>query len=164
VKKSGYDKKTALSNYYPSLSMSSSLSNSADQWESPSKGWSAGLSLSYPLFSGGNDYYNLKVKGRDVIIAKERFKEVKNSLIKQMQSTFNEYLNAVENIAIKEKYLEASNEQSQVTTAKYINGLTTYYDWYSVENSYISAHRSYISSIKDAVIAQASWQNLLGKE
>ncbi|MBN1621818.1 MAG: TolC family protein [Endomicrobiales bacterium] len=160
---SRYGKKSAWSSFYPSLSLSSSLSNSGDQWESASKSWSAGVSLSYSLFSGGNDYYNLKIQDSNIIVARENFRKTSNSLVKQLQEGLNSYLDSVENIKIREKYLQASQEQSDVTTAKYINGLTTYYDWYSVENNYISSQKSYISAIREAVQSEARWQNLIGK-
>ncbi|MFH1282880.1 MAG: TolC family protein [bacterium] len=160
---SEYSEKEAMSNFYPSLSLSSSLSNSGDQWEDPSHSWNAGLSLSYPLFSGANDYYNVKVQRRNKVIAQENFKKIKNSLLKQLQAGLNNYIDAVENIKIREKYMEASEEQSRVTTAKYINGLTTYYDWYSVENNFISSQKSYISAIRDAIVSEAKWLNLIGE-
>lgn len=158
-----YGKKEALSNFYPSLSLSSSLSNSGDQWEDPSQSWNAGLSLSYPLFSGANNYYNIQVQNRNKLIAQENFKKIKNNLIQQLQSGRNNYINAVENIKIREKYREASEEQSMVTTAKYINGLTTYYDWYSVENNFISSQKSYISAIREAIVSESRWLNLIGE-
>ncbi|MFH1378910.1 MAG: TolC family protein [bacterium] len=158
-----YNTKQARSNFYPSLSLSSSLSNSGDQWEDPSHSWSTGLSVSYPIFSGANDYYNLKVQNRNTVTAQENFRKTKHNLLQQLQAGLNNYIDAIENIKIREKYLEASEEQSHVTTAKYINGLTTYYDWYSVENNFISSQKSYISAIRDAIISEAKWLNLLGE-
>ena len=64
---------------------------------------------------------------------------------------------------IREKYKEASQEQSQVTTAKYVNGLTTYYDWYSVENNFISSQKSFLSAIREAILAESRWLNLIGE-
>ncbi|MDR0617548.1 MAG: hypothetical protein LBG23_02100 [Endomicrobium sp.] len=46
---------------------------------------------------------------------------------------------------------------------KYIKGLCTYYDWYSIENDYISAQQNLLDAKKTASIEEAKWLNFIGK-
>ena len=74
----------------------------------------------------------------------------------------NSLLSSIENVNAREKYMEASREQSEITTMKYLNGLVTYYEWYNVENDYINAQKASLNAKSDALLAEAAWKKLLG--
>ncbi|OGS22101.1 MAG: hypothetical protein A3J83_03775 [Elusimicrobia bacterium RIFOXYA2_FULL_40_6] len=160
--KSSYDLKSAKSALYPSLSASAGLSQSGDSLPLDGSSWNAGLSLSYPLFSGGRDMYNLKIAGKSKIIAENTFKQAELNLYAALESSWNDFINSIENAGVSEKYLEASAEQSRITSEKYMNGLSTYNEWYSIENDYINSERSVLNARMNEIISEAAWKNILG--
>ncbi|MFH0807958.1 MAG: TolC family protein [Elusimicrobiota bacterium] len=160
--KSYFDLKSAKSVFYPSLSASAGISQSGNSLPLDGSSWNAGLSLSYPLFSGGRDMYNLKIAEKSKVIAENTFKESELALYVSLESSWNDLINSIENTSISEKYLEASAEQSRITSEKYMNGLSTYNEWYSIENDYINSERSVLNARMNEIIYDAAWKNILG--
>jgi outer membrane protein TolC len=58
--------------------------------------------------------------------------------------------------------LAASKERAQITQVKYMNGLVNYDEWYRIENTYIQAQKTLLSSQKSAYVAEALWNKTYG--
>ena len=95
-------------------------------------------------------------------IFKNSAQETALQLRASLVSAWNSLVSSIENVRIKETYMRASEEQSKITTVKYLNGLVSYYDWYNVENDFINAQKSSLSAKSDAFLAEASWKKTLG--
>ncbi|MFQ3675791.1 MAG: TolC family protein, partial [Endomicrobiia bacterium] len=142
LKKSEQEIVYAKSIFYPDLSLSVNISAFGTEFPLNSRNWSSGLELSFPLFSGRKNYYNYLLSEKNKIIQEQSFNETKLQLLSNLESVYNTLIDDYETIKIREKYLQASEEQTKITTLKYLNGLVSYYDWYSVENEYINAQKS----------------------
>ena len=59
--------------------------------------------------------------------------------------------------------LSASKLQAEITSRNYINGFSTYADWCSTENDYITSQIALLESKKVAAQSRAKWDNFLGK-
>jgi len=151
-----------MGDFYPDLSLSAGDSKSGSRWAPQNGGWNVGIHLTYPLFNGGKRDYNLKTSASNQIIAEEALRQTKYELFSNYKTALNSFYDAYENIKVSEKYLEASQEQSRVTTAKYINGLATYQEWYAVENDFINAKKTLLNARKSSVIAEATLKNIAG--
>ena len=44
-----------------------------------------------------------------------------------------------------------------------MNGLSTYQDWYSIENDYISSRKTMLDAKKTAALERAKWYNFIGE-
>jgi len=159
LKKTIYSINKAESEFYPVVSISGNTSKSES---SGNDRWSVGLNLSYPFFPGGRNIYDLRIAKTDTIIAQENFRETTLTLLAKIESTANSFIDSVDNVKVREKYLLASEEQSEITTMKYVNGLVSYYEWYTVENDYINSQKSLLNAKKDAIVSEAYWKNVLG--
>ncbi|MFH1666805.1 MAG: hypothetical protein ABIA17_04455 [Elusimicrobiota bacterium] len=62
--------------------------------------------------------YNLKIAEKSKVIAENTFKESELALYVSLESSWNDLINSIENTSISEKYLEASAEQSRITSEK----------------------------------------------
>ena len=153
----------AKSGFWPQLSISAGISRGAEQWLSAEGGWETGLSLSYPLFSGGRDYYGLKIARAAAQSAEISLRETAQTLFASITASLNDLLDAHGGVGVRKKYLEASTEQSRITTEKYINGLATYQEWYTIENDFISAWRALLSAQRDAALSEAALKNIAGE-
>ena len=152
----------AKSIWWPSLSLSGGLGRSGNEWAPDRNAWDAGLSLSYSLFTG-TKIIDTKVSANQLKIAEANLNSVSNTLKSNAISNFNSLVNAIEFITARERYLAASQLQAEISQRKYINGLSSYQDWYSIENDYITSQRAFLDSKRSAALAKASWYNFVGE-
>lgn len=153
---------SARSSLYPSATLSAGINQSASQWDAPGRGWNAALGLSYPLFAGGADLADIRSAASAATSAEAGLAQTRQTTIASLMAAYNAFADAVESVQVYEKYLDASAEQQRITAVKYINGLETYFNWYSVENDYISARKSLLSSRKEALLQEANWKRVTG--
>jgi outer membrane protein TolC len=154
--------KNARSNMYPDLSFSASIAKSWSDSVQDNTNWYTGLSISYPIYNAGRDKGNLMIAESNRTISEKSFHDSVNQLKISVQQAQVSYTNAIENLKIRQKYLAATEEQSKITTMKYLNGLATYYDWYNVENDMINYQKQMLNTKKDAIMAEAGLKNVLG--
>jgi len=158
-----YQAAKSKSAWLPDLSLSGGYSRSGDEWFPERSGWNLGLSLSYTLFNGGARIADVKTAANAAQIAQENLKNTANSLKAKAVSNYNSLADYYENVAVREHYLKASAQQAEISARKYVNGLSTYQDWYSIENDYISAQKTLLDAKKSAVLEKARWDNFIGK-
>ncbi|MFH0947886.1 MAG: TolC family protein [Elusimicrobiota bacterium] len=162
LEKSEYDLTSAKSQLYPEISLSGSASKTGDRWTLSNDNRSVSLGLSYPFFPGGRNYYDIKISQTNKVILEEAFRSTRQQLVSTLSSVWNDFINAVESVKVSQMYFLAAQEQSKITSTKYINGLTSYQDWYTVENDFTNSQRSLLNAKKNAVIAEANWKNVIG--
>ena len=160
--KSKSDLQSAESGLYPSLDLNGSTSKTGAQWAPNSNSWSLGLSLNYPFFPGGKNIYNVKIAKSGIESAEENLLETKQQLEVSVNTSFNGFVDAVANLGVSQKALSASQEQSDIITTQYINGLQSYFNWYSVENDYINALKSVLNARQNAVLQEANFNKVIG--
>ena len=156
------DLQSAESGLYPSLDLNGSTSKTGPQWVPENSGWSLGLSLNYPFFPGGKNIYNVKIAKSGIESAEENLLETKQQLEVSVNTSFNGFVDAVANLGVSQKALSASQEQSDIITTQYINGLQSYFNWYSVENDYINALKSVLNARQNAVLQEANFNKVIG--
>ncbi|MDR1941815.1 MAG: TolC family protein, partial [Endomicrobium sp.] len=148
--------------WLPEISFSASASRSGSQWTPERDGWNAGISVSYQLFNGGARYADTKTALNNLKIAEENIKETLNSLKAKAVANYNSLSDAFENIAVRQHYLKASSLQAEISAKKYVNGLSTYQDWYSIENDFINSQKTLLDVKKAAALEMAQWNNFKG--
>jgi outer membrane protein len=156
--------KRAQSSWYPSINLSGAASRSNTRWEpsSDKTGWNAGISLSYSLFSGGKSVLDIESAKNNLKNSQNNFKSVGASLISKAVANFNNLLDAYESISVRSSYLEAAQVQAEISERKYVNGLSSYQDWYSIENDYINSQRQLLETRKSAAVSESQWRNFTG--
>jgi outer membrane protein TolC len=152
----------AKSVWWPTVSLTGSLGRSDSEWTPDRDSWDAGISVSYPLFTGAARIADTKTAVNQLKIAQENLKNVSNSLKAGATAYYNSLADAVENISAREHYLSASQQQAEISQRKYVNGLSTYQDWYSIENDYINSQRTLLDAKKSAALEKAKWHNFIG--
>lgn len=163
LEKASAELSSAKSSFYPTVSASGSASKSGSEWAPDNYGWNASLGISYQLFSGGRDARNLKIAEINKSIYEglinNKYMELNSSII----SAANGFIDSYEAVNVREKYFSASELQAKINTTKYMNGLTTYQDWYTIENDYTNAEKTILSSKKEAALSEAGLKNILGE-
>jgi len=154
----------AKSNFYPSLNLNGSLKKiGEDYFPEDSKQTTVGLSLTIPLFDGGKDYYGTKSAVESYVSSKSNRLTVSRNLIVKLQQQYSGLIESVAKLKADTLFKEAAETRANIARNKYNNGLLTFEDWDVIESDLISRQKSYLQSRRDRVIAQASWEQTLGK-
>ncbi|MBN2058404.1 MAG: TolC family protein [Candidatus Saganbacteria bacterium] len=151
-----------ISEFLPSVSLRGSYSKSGSDWPptSSSKSWS--LSVSLPIFPGGSNIADRAIYGAKLAQAEEDFKLAVKDLEYSLLETLEEFNSALEALEVRRISLAAAKERAEISRVKYLNGLTTYEFWEQIENAYIQAQKSLLTSQRSAVLAEALWYKSYG--
>ncbi|MBI4180265.1 TolC family protein [bacterium] len=151
--------------FYPTVSLSGSATRSAGRWPPPSTAgdWSSALSLSVPLFSGGSERYDVAAAAED--FRRQEFLEqsTRNAAALDLRDKLAAHVDAVESVDIRSDFLEAARLRAEIAQAQYTSGLLTYQDWDIIENDLIAQEKFMLAARRDAVIAEAAWDEAIGK-
>ncbi|PIS28482.1 hypothetical protein COT42_07945 [Candidatus Saganbacteria bacterium CG08_land_8_20_14_0_20_45_16] len=155
--------KAALSGFLPSASLLASYRRSGDDWgNTTTSGKSWGFSVSYPLFPGGSNIAEKIIADLELDAARQDFAKSVKDLHYTLKQNYNSYVDGVESLSVAKTSLAANSERAKITEAKYLNGLTTYDEWYRQNNSYIQAQKSLLTYERSALLAEALWHKTYG--
>ncbi|MBU0687531.1 MAG: TolC family protein [Candidatus Margulisbacteria bacterium] len=154
--------KSTIGGFLPSVSLSGNYSNGDSVWppDSASNSWS--LNVSYSFFPGGSNLADRAIYGAQLDKAREDFVKNKKDLSYAIEQADINFKDAIESYQVKQTYLEATKTRAEISRAKYLNGLTSYYEWDQIENAYIAAERYVLIYQKAALQSEAAWHNSYG--
>ncbi|MFC1559580.1 TolC family protein [Candidatus Margulisiibacteriota bacterium] len=154
--------RSSISGFLPSISLSGSSRMTGPDWPPDSENRSWSLNLSYPFFPGGSNIADRAIAGAQLDQAKEDFEWSKKELRYSLEDAHEGYTEALESLEYAKVSLAASKERAEINQAKYLNGLVNYDEWNRIENTYIQARQSLLSSRKSAYFAEALWHKTYG--
>ncbi len=155
--------KAAISEFLPNVSLSASYNKRGQSWPpttTSSKSWSLGLS--YALFQGGGSIADKIIADIALDQAREDFDNSVKDLRYNLQKAYEDYVDAIEALAVDQVALAAQTEKDQIAGAKYISGLINYDDWDKAGNNHIQAQKNVLSAQKAALLAEANWYKTYG--
>ncbi len=154
---------TARSAFFPTLSANASLSRSA--WDSGGNqpGWSAGLQLSLPLFTGGKDWFDLQSAEESKKGAQDSLQSTDLKTESNLENAFASYQDAFEQIGVLQTQLTAAQTQEEIAKAEYLNGLLIFVNWNQIENSLTTQEKAQLSGFLSLETAKANWELTEGK-
>lgn len=154
----------ARASFLPSLDLTSQFRKSNTEfYPDQQEQLSVGLSLTFPLFDGGRDYYNLKSAVSELQAATSRRKNVNQTLISSLEQGYASYIEAVAKFKVDHSFKQAAELRAEIARKRYNNGLLTFENWDVIENDLINRQKSYLISKRDRVIAEAAWEQVQGK-
>ena len=155
---------SARGTFFPTLSANASLSREGDNFDRLyNSGWSAGLSLSFPLFTGGRDFFDLKSAEESKYGAEDSLKSTDLKTAASLESAYAAFQNAVKNTKVQESFLQAAQTREEIGKAEYLNGLLNFQNWDQLETNLTSQQKSELSSYLNAKTAEANWELTQGK-
>lgn len=148
--------------FYPSLDFTGSLGRSDTKFFPENDRWTAGLTLSIPLFDGGRDYYSVKAARLQLNNAgKARANALQQYRINLRQAYFN-FIQAVARARVDQSFRSAAEVRADIARSKYNNGLMTFDDWDVIESDLISKQKSNLVSLRERTVNESQWQQILG--
>ena len=152
-----YGLKSAKAQYFPQIFATGSESNSNTNAFPDRNQWSVGTSLTFPIFDGGNTIATVAKARATTIQTEADERSGRDGVILTLSNTWTNLQNAVDNIAVQRKFLEAAQERARIAEAEYAIGLLIYDNWIIIEDSLVSAQTNYLISQQTALTAEANW-------
>ena len=154
--------KSARSGYLPEVAANASISQSGEDWMPEGEEWYVGLTLSYPFFSGGRSFMDVRAAKAGVKEAEAGLTATEVSLLASLEDAYAGFMDAVDQVGVQEAYLESAEVRAEIARSEYASGLTSFDEWDRIESELINSRKQYLSVRRDAVVAGAAWEQAQG--
>lgn len=152
-----FDLDSAKADFFPQVYLNTSAGKTDSSWPPDNDLWSAGVTLSFPIFEGGSRISEVS-KARAVLEQKQaEERSGRDSVILTLEETWTELQDAIDEVLVQEKYLAAVEERARIAGAQYSSGLISFDDWVIIEDNLINARKSFLNARADALVAEATW-------
>jgi len=152
----------ADSGWYPTVTAAASANRTDSQFPLKNHGWSAGFSVSYPIFQGGATYFDVKAASASLRQALDNLRSGTNDAALTLAQMFKNMVDAEDNVRIQKELLDATALRYKIAEADYRNGLMSFQDFNTITDSYVGQQQSLLSAQLAAVVAEASWEEARG--
>jgi outer membrane protein TolC len=152
----------ADSGWYPTVAAAASANRTDVHFPLKNHGWSAGFTVSYPIFQGGATYFDVKAASASLRQALDNLRSGTNDAALTLAQMFKNMVDAEDNVRIQKELLEATSLRYKIAEADYRNGLMTFQDFNSITDDYVGQQQSLLSAQLSAVVAEASWEEARG--
>ena len=153
---------SSRSSFWPTLNLTGSLGRSEDRWVPHPEDWTVGASLTWPLFKGGADYYQLKAALAERHHAKWEQKSTWQSIWENLQSAYQTFRQAQQKVKVYQAFVDAGLVRANIARTKYNNGMMTFDEWDKIESDLITNQKSLLQSQRDLTLAAAAWEKAQG--
>ncbi|MFH1223152.1 MAG: TolC family protein [Pseudomonadota bacterium] len=157
------DLRVVRSDFYPSFDFTGLTSKEGNAWPLPNNQWYLMLSLSIPLFNGGSDYYSTYSAASTLSSSIFSQQQTDLDLLYSLRQTYNSFLDAINKVGVYRSFVEAATTRAKISRGKYNTGLLNFENWDIIENDLINKQKTYIQTLRDRRLAEASWLQVQGK-
>ncbi|MBN1521447.1 MAG: TolC family protein [Candidatus Aureabacteria bacterium] len=142
--------------YYPDIYASVSAKRN-DNSLSSNNDFSAGLSVSMPLFDGGLRKAELSSAQSAVKQKEADLNMTQNDILLSLVSSWNGLQDAISGLSVQGKYLQASEERAKIAEAQYESGLISFDTWTIIEDELVTNKKKYLDAKTDILLSEANW-------
>lgn len=121
-----------------------------------------GVTLSIPLFNGGQRYHNMKQSEIQLYQLSEQRKEVERALKLSIKNNYDLMAKSIEQVVATESAVEQARKGYQITQKRYETGMGTIVDVNAAALAITSAELQYRNAIYDYLAAKADLEKTLG--
>jgi len=148
---------SAQADFFPQVYLNGSLGKTSSSWPPQDDEWSAGLTVSLPIFEGGSRIAKVSKAKSQLSQAQADERSGRDSVILTLEETWKNFQDAIDTVSVKKKFLEATQERAKIATAQYSTGLVAFNDWIIIEDNLVSAKKAYLDAQANLLIAEANW-------
>jgi outer membrane protein TolC len=152
-----YDAKSAMLDFSPKVYGMAGVEKSGDGFPPSATNYYFGVTVSAPLFSGGETYYTMKKADATKRQSDTDEKSARDSAYTTLDSAWNSLRDSIENVSVQNQYLAAATERSKIGEVQYLNGSLTFNNWTILESNLVSAKKSYLEACAEVLRAEATW-------
>ena len=146
---------------FPLVTANANFSGSGEN-NIQNKSWQTGLAVSLPIFTGGKLSQDIIIAGLKREQSRLDAEKTMLTLMNNLHAAINTYRNRYGAMSVQNAQLEAAEMRATVARAQYQQGLISFQDWDTIENSLVTSQKSWLASRLAADQAEAAWQNTMG--
>jgi outer membrane protein TolC len=154
--------RSARADFLPEVFLNASSGRSDSAWPPRDSEWSAGISVSVPLFEGGQRRAALARARASLSEADAELRSGKNDILYTLDESWTAFKDAVGLVDVRRKFLQAAEERARIAQAQYSNGLISFDNWTIIEDELVRARKSLLDSEANAMVAEARWVQARG--
>ena len=153
----------SVSGLLPDASASGKYSWSGTDWPDKTKNWSAGISLSLPLFTSGKLRADLAASKADRARAEASLNDARDEVFLNAEDALQSWRLAWLYMDVAAGSLEAANARAWLLRKQYLAGQASYFEWRNVEDQLISSENQVLAAKRDLLAANAAFINSIGE-
>jgi outer membrane protein TolC len=154
--------KSAQADFFPQIYANAGAGKIDASWPPRQNSWSAGLSVSLPLFEGGLQQAQLARAKAILDQAQAQQRSGQNSVLFILVNAWIQWQNSMDNVAVQEKFLIAARERAKIAEVEYTAGLMSFNEWIIIEDELVNAQKSFLNVQTNALMTEASWRQARG--
>ena len=153
----------AKSGYYPKVSLSSSYGLGGRDFSKQTGDWSAGVSLSLPIFQGFSTQAKVKQATLSLSEQQARLQELEQQIEKEIEQAYSNWELGGTVIEVYQQTLQAAREIYQLTKLQYEQGMTSYFFLQQKESDLANTESRYINALYNLRVSAARLENAWGR-
>ncbi|MBF0331409.1 MAG: TolC family protein [Candidatus Omnitrophica bacterium] len=158
-----YGLKSAKSDFFPQVYADAGAVRNDSAWPPQTGNWSAGISVSFPIFQGGQQEAALSKAQASYRQSQADERSGRDGVILTLAETWTQWLNDVDQSAVQGKFFEAARQRADIVEAQYKSGLATFNDWTIIEDDLVRNQKSLLQAKTNALLSEASWLQAKGE-
>lgn len=153
----------ARSESFPTLDANASIGRSGTTWFPDGDRWSLGATFNYAFFPGGRNIFDLRSAKAEQKRNQFNLQSAGHQIAFTLDQAFSRFQDASEKIEVQQEFLQAAEVRAEIARSQYANGLLSFQDWDLIESDLITQQKQMLATRRDAVIAEAAWEQAQGK-
>jgi outer membrane protein len=121
-----------------------------------------GLNVTVPFFNGGKNVNAIRKAKADYDAAQKAAQSARDEAIALLAAAWAPYMDAIENVEVRRKFLEAARKRAEIIRAEYSTGLVNFTDFDAAEQENANAEKDYVESLANVFVQQANWEKTRG--
>lgn len=153
----------ARSGYYPSLTGNASMTRADSDYPPEKSGWSAGVTLTFPLFSGFLTNYQVKEAKETLNVQKANEESLRQGIVLDVQQAYLNLRAFEDGVAVAELTIRQAQENYDIATGRYNAGVGSPLDVTNALLVLSNAKTNHIAALANYKIAEAALLKAMGE-
>ncbi len=153
--------KLANTGYYPVVAGNAAYNRSGEKFPL-SEGWDAGVTLSFPIFSGFFTKYQVEEAKANLDVFKANEELLRQNIFLEVQQAYLNLKEAEERIPVAELIVKQAEENLELANGRYAAGVGNPIEVTDAQVGMSNAKSSYIQALYDYKVAQANLEKAAG--
>ena len=155
--------KSAGADCYPQVYLNASAGKTDPDIPPETGAWSAGISVSIPIFEGGSRKAEVTKAKAALREAAANERSCRDSVISTLEETWTNFQDAIDKVEVQKKFLAAAEDRAKITQAQYSTGLISFDNWTIIEDDLVKAKKTFLEAQANALTAEADWIQAKGE-
>ncbi|MBF0121877.1 MAG: TolC family protein [Candidatus Omnitrophica bacterium] len=155
--------KSAKSDFFPQVYADAGAGRGDGTWPPKTGSWSAGISVSFPIFQGGQQQAALSKARAAYKQSAADEQSGRDGVILTLAETWTQWVNDMDQESVQEKFFEAAQARADIVEAQYKSGLATFNDWTIIEDDLVRNQKALLQAKTSALLSEASWLQAKGE-